>query len=394
MRIAFITPEFVTEEYFSGGLANYVNRVTQALASMGHDVHVITLSSIDEDDFAENGVCIHRVKVKSVSLWFQRLTRRRLKRTGNCLKFSYFAYRKLQQLHREKPFELIQSSNYQACGLFAKLLLRVPHVARLSSYRPASNELSGVRRNLDKKAMEWLEGLHLRLCRHIYAPSFTLQRVLHEKTTVRGVEVIRSPFFMETPHQDTSVYEEHLRGKDYLLFFGRLQMHKGAHILGQALPRVFACCPNLYAAFVGLDSSSPLGPSMREYIRSLAGENAERLVFIDQTPHTQLYPIISRARLVVLPSLIDNLPNTCLEAMALGKPIVGTIGASFDEVLEDGKTGFLVQIGDKDALAEKIVSAWHHPNLNQIGEAARCRIEEFAPQRTVKALVQYYERIV
>ena len=394
MRIAFITPEFVTEPYFSGGLANYIYRVTRALASMGHDVHVITLSSIDGDEFSKNGVCIHRVKVKSVSLWYQRLTRGRLNRTGNCLKFSYLAYRKLQQLHREKPFELIQSPNYKACGLFGRLLLRVPHVTRISSFRPAWNELSGVRRNLDAKAMEWLERQHLRLCRHIYAPSFTLQRMLHEKTPVKGVEVIRSPFFMETPHQDTSVYEEHLRGKDYLLFFGRLQMHKGIHILGQALPSVFECCPNLYAAFVGLDSGSPLGPSMREYIRSLAGENAERLVFIDQTPHAQLYPIISRARLVVLPSLIDNLPNTCLEAMALGKPIVGTIGASFDEVLEDGKTGFLVRVGDKDALAEKIVSAWHHPNLNQIGEAARCRIEDFTPQRTVKALVQYYERIV
>ena len=44
MRIAFITPEFVTNEYFSGGLANYVHRVSRVLVEMGHEVHVITLA--------------------------------------------------------------------------------------------------------------------------------------------------------------------------------------------------------------------------------------------------------------------------------------------------------------------------------------------------------------
>lgn len=44
MRIAFITPEFVTNAYFSGRLANYVHRVSRVLAEMGHDVHVIILA--------------------------------------------------------------------------------------------------------------------------------------------------------------------------------------------------------------------------------------------------------------------------------------------------------------------------------------------------------------
>ena len=42
-----ITPEYVTEDYFSGGLANYIFRVSKALVGMGHEVHVITLSTMD-----------------------------------------------------------------------------------------------------------------------------------------------------------------------------------------------------------------------------------------------------------------------------------------------------------------------------------------------------------
>ena len=55
---------------------------------------------------------------------------------------------------------------------------------------------------------------------HVYAPSHTLQRTLSERAGVGGVRVIRSPFYVETGALDASVYERHLRGKQYLLFFG------------------------------------------------------------------------------------------------------------------------------------------------------------------------------
>ncbi len=51
LRIAFTTPEFVTESYFSGGLANYAHRVAKALVSLGHEVHVVTFSEIDQAEF-------------------------------------------------------------------------------------------------------------------------------------------------------------------------------------------------------------------------------------------------------------------------------------------------------------------------------------------------------
>ena len=45
LRIAFATPEFVTEDHFDGGLANYLNRVSKKLTDLGHDIHVVTLST-------------------------------------------------------------------------------------------------------------------------------------------------------------------------------------------------------------------------------------------------------------------------------------------------------------------------------------------------------------
>ena len=75
LRIAFATPEFVTEKHFDGGLANYVNRVSKILADLGHDVHVVTLSHEDEAEFEHDGVMVHRLTLKRGWQTLNRLTR-------------------------------------------------------------------------------------------------------------------------------------------------------------------------------------------------------------------------------------------------------------------------------------------------------------------------------
>ena len=145
---------------------------------------------------------------------------------------------------------------------------------------------------------------------------------------------------------------------------------------------------------VGLDASSPLGPSMRESITGQCDAFKERIVFADALCHGQLYPVIQGARLVVLPSLIDNLPNTMLEAMGHGKAVLGTIGCSFDEIIDDGKTGFLVKPGDPAGLAQKIIDVWDRGDLDEIGRNAAQRIKELEPDIVVPQLVDYYREVI
>ncbi|NET30796.1 MAG: glycosyltransferase [Cyanothece sp. SIO1E1] len=394
LRIAFVTPEYVTETYFSGGLANYIHRVSKALVSLEHEVHVITLSEKSQPPFEHEGVKVHQLSLGKLHRRLNRLTRRKLSGSTRWFEFSLQAYRKLNVLHQQHPFDIVQFPNSRACGLVSGLLFNVPQVTRISCYRPAWNEQAGVQRDLDTKATEWLEWLQLRFGQHIYGPSYTLQKMLAQEAGIQNIRVIRTPFYLETVEWDSSIYDSCLKDKDYLLFFGRFQLHKGFHILAQALPQVLRQHSNCYAVLVGLDIPSSLAPSMKDYALSLAGEYADRLIFIGQTPHTQLYPIISGAKLVVLPSLVDNLPNTCLEAMALGKPVVGTIGTSLDELITDEETGFLVPPNNIDALAKRINQAWMHPALAPIGEAAKQKLLEFSPERTVKDVLFYYEQIL
>jgi glycosyltransferase involved in cell wall biosynthesis len=398
LRIAVITMEFVTEKYFSGGIANQFYRIFKSFVSLGHEVHIFTLSDQNEDTFEYDGLQVHRIKIKNdATLWqkgVNRLTKNRFRMALRWIQFSFQAYQNLIEVHQQTPFDIAHFPNSYGCGLVSSLRLQIPYVVMVSCYRPLWNELAGIERNLNMRFIEWIEWVQYRISPHVYGPSHVLKKILEEDAKIPNVKVIRTPIYLETHDLDSSLYEQQLKGKNYLLFFGRYQLHKGFHILAQALPKVLNTYSDLHVAFIGLDSSSNLAPSMKEYAISLNQENADRLIFMTQMPHNQLYPIIGGSRLVVLPSLLDNLPNTCMESMALGKPVIGTIGASFDELITDGENGFLVPIGDVEALANKIIEAWINPNLEAIGQAAKLKTEELSPERTVGELLNYYEEII
>jgi glycosyltransferase involved in cell wall biosynthesis len=388
LRIAFATPEFVTENHFDGGVANYTHRVSKALAQLGHDVHVITLSTKNDDEFDYEGVMVHRVMPRLGWYRFNRLIGNSLTTTLHWLNFSTQTYRKLKQLHRRLPFHLIQYPNYSPCGLFSIPLLRAAHVVRASSYQPSWNDAAGVKRDFDSTVAELLESLQYKLARNIHAPSRALQQKL------RDARLLRTPFYLETRTLDSTVYDQFLRDRKYVLFFGRFQLHKGFHVLAHALPRFLSHCSDAHVALVGRDMETALAPSMAAFARAQCNGFGERLVIIEKLPHSQLYPVIAGAQLVVLPSLIDNLPNACLEAMGLGKVVIGTDGASFEELITDGVNGFLVPPGNPEALADKMIAAWTDERVAVMSSAAKEKALEFAPEKTIPSLLNYYSEVL
>ena len=394
MRIVFVTTEYITnKDQFNGGLGNYLYRVAKALVSLGHDVNIIVLAE-NKNKFNHDGIQVYNLLTSDLTrLLLNRLTRYRIVQTLNCLDFSFQAYRKLMQLHKQKPFDIVQFPDWDACGLISSFLLPIPQVVRISGCRAFWKEKEYV--NLDERIMEWFELLQLRQNKHIYSPSYLLKQLLENETKITNVDVIRTPFYIENTNWDLSIYNDHLKDKKYLLFFVRLnQRIKGFHILAKALPSVLEKHSDCHVVLVGKDASSSIASSIKEYLRSLCYQYSDRLVFIEkELSHAELYPIIEGARLVVLPSLIDNLPNACLESMALGTPVIGTYGASFDEIISEGETGFLVPSGDVDALTAKIHEVWIHPNLDEIGRAAKYKMQDFLPQTLLKQLLIYYDSV-
>jgi glycosyltransferase involved in cell wall biosynthesis len=83
---------------------------------------------------------------------------------------------------------------------------------------------------------------------------------------------------------------------------------------------------------------------------------------------------------------VDNLPNTMIESLVFGVPVVGSRGASIDELVEEGVTGHLTEPGDARALAASMVRVWRRRSPVQRGFEWQLPAE-MQPDRAVENLV-------
>jgi glycosyltransferase involved in cell wall biosynthesis len=93
-----------------------------------------------------------------------------------------------------------------------------------------------------------------------------------------------------------------------------------------------------------------------------------------------LRELYARSRFVVIPLLESDTDNgiTCiLEAMAMGKPVICSRIKGQVDVIQDGKTGIFVPVGDSKALREAILYLWSNPReAERMGRAGRKYVEE------------------
>jgi glycosyltransferase involved in cell wall biosynthesis len=121
---------------------------------------------------------------------------------------------------------------------------------------------------------------------------------------------------------------------------------------------------------------------------------AERVHFPGYRAH--LLPVYGSFDLFVLSSRREGLPNSILEAMAVGLPVVTTDVAGTSELVLDGQTGYVVPQGDVDRLAQAMVTLVADKQLRQrLGHAGRERIEcEFSFTHRLQRIEELYARVL
>lgn len=98
------------------------------------------------------------------------------------------------------------------------------------------------------------------------------------------------------------------------------------------------------------------GPRKQELI-NLAHELgiSDRVVFLGFVTEDEVIRELQDSDLFVLPSFVEGLPVSAMEAMAVGVPVISTNIAGTSELIEDGKTGLLVRPSDSEAIADAII---------------------------------------
>ena len=117
-----------------------------------------------------------------------------------------------------------------------------------------------------------------------------------------------------------------------------------------------------------------------------------KLQVLHPLPKPGMYSLLQRAEAAVLPSLVDNLPNTVIESLTLGIPVIGTRGASIDEIVEQNVTGELVAANDVEALASAMVRAWRGQLAAKKGFTWRGGLaDELQPEKAISNFLHFAE---
>ncbi|OGQ00270.1 MAG: hypothetical protein A2Z40_03705 [Deltaproteobacteria bacterium RBG_19FT_COMBO_60_16] len=123
-----------------------------------------------------------------------------------------------------------------------------------------------------------------------------------------------------------------------------------------------------------------------------------RVVFTGYIPPREMPEFYSVANAVLFPTIGDDdaFPNTLCEAMACGKPAIGTMRGGIPEGIVDDVTGFLVPSGDVAAIAGKVaILREDHERTAQMGAAAREHAERsFSWDIIVAQLARRFEELV
>jgi len=183
---------------------------------------------------------------------------------------------------------------------------------------------------------------------------------------------------------NSNEYTPNYSNSGYILYFGRLEKHKGLETLIVALKHVKA----LKLCLVGEGSYRDM---LERYSKK---NNMKNVVFLGFVTRKRLIELVRYSLFTVLPSeWYENCPMTILESFALGKPVIGANIGGIPELVEDGSTGMLFDAGNVDDLAEKINYLLDNKNLAvEMGKNARKKVkEEYNEDVHYKRLTEAYK---
>lgn len=303
--------------------------------------------------------------------------------------------------------ELVHSHTWYAnlAGHFAKLLYGIPHVATAHSLEPLrpwkAEQLGG-----GYALSSWAERTALEAADAVIAVSGAMREdvlACYPALDPAGVHVVHNGIDTRLYRPDPGIDALLRHGIDparpYVLFVGRITRQKGVPHLLRAVRDIDP------AAQVVLCAGAPDTPEIDREFRDLFEEvsRARAGVFwIPQMlPRPEVIQLLTHAAVFVCPSVYEPLGIVNLEAMACGTPVVASRVGGIPEVVDDGRTGLLVDVDDgaggfEPGLTRALDTVLGDPQAaRRMGEAGRARaVGEFGWDAVARRTAGLYEEIL
>ncbi len=176
-----------------------------------------------------------------------------------------------------------------------------------------------------------------------------------------------------------------------ILVVGNLLRSKGHELVLRALANLRASFPQLRCRIIGE------GPERARVEALVRGLDIERQVqFVGRQSRSAVAEAMRRCSVFVLPSRNEGLGCVYLEAMSCGKPVIGCRGQGIEEVIEQGKNGWLIPADGLEELVQGLAALLGSPEVcARIGTAARQTIlEKFTLSHQAQHLARIYRQAI
>lgn len=346
-----------------GGLATYTARMARLMAENNIEVHVFVFTDIRNDLIWDKGVCIHHIKRQRQSR-LSSLVSRALVRIGldgfnHYLKLqrdATQAARYIRIFSSIRQFDVLQYSDYLGIGLkinkknINSLLVRCSSAIDL--YMKADQRTCAKSQAQIKAELQSIKKSDI-----VVSPS---QLVADHYSTLlrRRVEFVAPPAYLEAEISDT--IPSWLPSSYLVHYAGWLLERKGSDLVLDAMSIALSKCPELRLVLIG-----SMTPAIQEKYIKILSLHSSSIMHIEPLPKNILYGIVQNSKGVILPSRVDNTPNTLLEALLLNSSVIVGKDSSLDKVVQGYEGAIILNEYCPEQLSELIIQMWVNDNCRQ-----------------------------
>jgi len=291
---------------------------------------------------------------------------------------------RVRELQRSHPVDLVHAHGPLPCGHAAMLLsaeLKLPYVVSVHGLDAFSTE------QVKGRAGEWCRRVSLRVYRSSRRAICISERVREQVLEGTGRSCRTSVVYNGVDPEMFSPSSEPASGTPVVLSVGNLIPIKGHELLIRAVATLTAEFPALALEIVGD------GPE-RSRLQGLAQQLqiADRVRFLGRRSRHEVAEAMRRCTVFALPSRYEGLGCVYLEAMSVGKAVIGCRGQGIAEVIRHGSNGFLVGPDNERELTLALAMLLRDKGLRRrLGAAARETIlDQYTLAQQAERLVRIY----
>ncbi len=197
--------------------------------------------------------------------------------------------------------------------------------------------------------------------------------------------------FFHPNKKEIKKIQEKYQNKEIVLFVGRLVLAKNISLLINAFQEVLK---NYSEAVLLIIGSGELKNELKEEVEKKGLK--KNIYFLGAKQQNELINFYWASNFLVLASSNESFGKVFLEAGACRKPVIASATAGAKEIIKDGKTGFIVPINNKEALADKILFLLKNKEKQEeMGRVFQKEIKEnFSQEKNVQKIIEMWKEVL